>query len=299
MSATAAALETTTPISAQGRSALRAGIVGNWVDNVHVFLPLVALAPALSHLAGPGAAASTGALVVVAMLLGRPVGGIVFGHVSDQLGRTRTTSIAITGTATCALLIAAVPTYRTLGAGTVAIILALRFLGGVFVAGEYSAAIPLAMEWSQPKRRATMSGAILSMAPIAQASIAFATAALLLVLGPERYAQVGWRIMFIAGAVFSLAMLAYYRRNVVDAPVFHRSRSFHAAILNETDSTTTAALPHKGTRTGIHEVLLGKWAKPFWQVFVLMSGLWLLTDTTVLILTSRLSSDTGLPDTEP
>src|SRR5699024_2812075 len=40
----------------EGRAALRAGVVGNWVDNIHVFLPLTALAPAMMVLAGPAAA---------------------------------------------------------------------------------------------------------------------------------------------------------------------------------------------------------------------------------------------------
>ncbi|MGO3209096.1 MAG: MFS transporter, partial [Brachybacterium sp.] len=51
-----------------GRAALRAGVVGNWVDNIHVFLPLTALAAALGVLAGPAAAASTGSLSGGALL---------------------------------------------------------------------------------------------------------------------------------------------------------------------------------------------------------------------------------------
>lgn len=148
-----------------GRAALRAGVVGNFIDNVHVFLPAFALVPALASVAGPSAASSSGALVVIAMLLGRPIGGVVFGQLSDRLGRTRTTSIAISGTALCALAIAVMPTYVAIGAATIILILALRFAGGIFVAGEYSAAIPLAMEWSAPRRRGLFSGLILSMAP--------------------------------------------------------------------------------------------------------------------------------------
>lgn len=71
-----------------GRAALRAGVVGNWIDNIHVFLPLIALSPALATVAGPTASASAEALVVIAMLLGRPVGGVVLGRVADRLGRT-------------------------------------------------------------------------------------------------------------------------------------------------------------------------------------------------------------------
>lgn len=264
-----------------GRAALRAGVVGNWVDNIHVFLPLTALAPAMVVLAGPAAAASTGSLIVVAMLFGRPVGGIVFGRISDRLGRTRTTRVAIAGTAACALAIAVMPTHEILGAGTIALILALRFLGGIFVAGEYSAAIPLAMEWSRPRRRGLMSGLILSMAPWAQASIAFSVAMLLMLLGPDAYAAWGWRLLFVLGALASIGMLIYYSRQVTDAPVFHRR------------ARTTSTQP----RAGLRDLLTGRWASTFWQVFLLMTGLWLLTNTTVLLLTGRLGSDTGLPAT--
>jgi MFS family permease len=276
----------------EGRAALRAGVVGNWIDNVHVFLPLTALTPALAVVAGPRLAASTGAVVVIAMMLGRPVGGIVFGRVSDRLGRTRTTRVAITGTAACALLIAVMPTHELLGPGTIGMILALRFLGGIFVAGEYSAAIPLAMEWSAPRRRGLMSGLILSMAPWAQASVAFAAALLMRGLGPDAYAAWGWRLLFVLGALASLGMLVYYRSRVVDAPIARRARREPAAdVPNGSDA------PDGSVDSGIRAVLRGRWAGAFWQVFLLMTGLWLLTNTTVLLLTSQLGAASGLSAT--
>ena len=268
----------------EGRAALRAGVVGNWIDNIHVFLPLTALAPAMLVLAGPAVTASTAALVVVAMLFGRPLGGLIFGRLADRLGRTRTTRIAVGGTATCALAIAAMPTYEILGGWTIAGILVLRFLGGIFVAGQYSAAIPLAMEWSTPRRRGLMSGMILSMAPWAQASIAFAVTGLLIILGPETYATWGWRVLFVIGALLSIGLLIYYGRQVTDAPVFQRQ-------------TKAAAQNPGGRKSGLADVLTGRWAPAFWQVFLLMTGLWLLTNTTVLLLTERLGTDTGFSAT--
>ncbi|WP_394216460.1 MFS transporter [Brachybacterium vulturis] len=266
-----------------GRAALRAGVVGNFIDNIHVFLPVTALAPAMLVLAGPGATASTGALIIIAMLMGRPVGGVVFGRISDRLGRTRTTRIAIGGTAACALAIALVPTHQLLGVGTVALILLLRFLGGIFVAGEYSAAIPLAMEWSAPRRRGLMSGLILSMAPWAQAAVAFAVAMLLTLLGPQQYAAWGWRVLFAAGAVLSLGMLLYYRRQVSDAPLFRQQQERTLR-----DSAGAAPAPT------LRSLLTGSWSRAFWQVFAMMTGLWLLTYTTVLLLTERLATDAPL-----
>lgn len=285
----------------EGRAALRAGVVGNFIDNVHVFLPLTALTPALAVVAGPGIAATTGAIVVIAMMLGRPVGGMVFGRISDRLGRTRTTKVAITGTAACALLIAAMPTHELLGVGTIGLILALRFLGGIFVAGEYSAAVPLAMEWSAPRRRGLMSGLILSMAPWAQAAIAFATAALLLILGPDAYAAWGWRALFVLGALASLGMLAYYRRRVVDAPTTRRvieEREGQDPPTDDGPPLADESLADEGpAASGIAAMLRGRWARAFWQVFTLMTGLWLLTNTTVIMLTAQLGQDTGLSAT--
>lgn len=275
----------------EGRAALRAGVVGNWIDNIHVFLPVTALAPAMLVIAGPAATASTAALIVVAMLFGRPVGGVVFGRISDRLGRTRTTRIAIAGTALCALAIAAVPTHELIGPGTVGLILVLRFLCGIFVAGEYSAAIPLAMEWSAPRRRGLMSGLILSMAPWAQATIAFSVAGLLAAIGPEAYAAWGWRLLFVIGALLSAGMFVYYRRQVADAPVFHRRARELAVQDAAADGPRTAtARP----RPGLRALLTGRWAPAFWQVVVLMSGLWLLTYSTVMLLTARLDSDSVL-----
>ncbi|MEO9247171.1 MFS transporter [Citricoccus nitrophenolicus] len=300
MTAAATAPAAVVHLPPEGKAALRAGVVGNWIDNIHVFLPLTALAPAMLVLAGPAAAASTGALIVIAMLLGRPIGGVVFGRIADRLGRTRTTRIAIAGTALCALAIAATPTHEILGVGTIGLILALRFLCGIFVAGEYSAAIPLAMEWSAPRRRGLMSGLILSMAPWAQATIAFSVAGLLALIGPEAYADWGWRLLFVLGALLSVGMLVYYSRQVTDAPVFHRSRQRAAEAERAEQTEAPEGLAGRGApsqKPGLRQLLAGRWARAFWQVFVLMTGLWLLTNTTVLLLTDRLATDSPLDPT--
>lgn len=255
---------TTPEASPQRLAALRGGIVGNFVDQVHIFLPLVALAPALPRLAGPHAAAGGATLVVMAMLLGRPVGGLVFGRISDRFGRARTTRWAIAGTALCSLGIAATPPYTVVGVGAMWWILALRFVGGVFIAGEYSAAIPLAMEWSPARRRGLVSGLIMAMAPLAQATIALLTWAALRI-DPDAYAAWGWRIAFLGGAIASLGMLDFYRRQVTDreAPGIEQ--------------------------IGLRALLIGTSARTFWQLFGLMSGLWIMTNLVVVALPAGLS----------
>lgn len=264
-----------------GRSAVRAGVVGNYVDQLSIFLPVVALAPALGTLAGPHAGVTAGALVIVATLLGRPLGAMVFGQLADRVGRTRTTKVAIAGTAVCSLSIAVVPTHESIGALAITAVVLLRFVGGVFLAGEYTSAIPLAMEWSVPRRRGLVSGLIMSMAPWAQSTIAFATAGLIAVLGPDAYAEWGWRMIFVAGGAASLALLAYYSSRVADAPDVVRQR---ALVDGE---RTPAAL-------GLRAVLGGRYAGAFWQMFGLMSGLWLMTNMVVILVTGRLETDADL-----
>ena len=255
-------------------AAVVAGAVGNFVDQTHIFLPVVALAPAMGMLAGPASATSGTALVVAVTLLGRPVGAIVFGRIADRVGRTRTTQVAIAGTAACTLLIAVLPGHQVLGAATYALLVALRFLGGIFLAGEYSAAIPLAMEWSRPRQRGLVSGLAMAMSPSAQATIAFVTAIQLAVVGPSAYAQWGWRLSFLAGGLASLAMLGWYRRHVRDAAVVPADPSVR--------------------RGSLTEVLAGPRAGDFWRMFGLMSGLWLMTNMVAVLLGSRLASERGL-----
>ncbi|WP_153506236.1 MFS transporter [Cumulibacter manganitolerans] len=264
-----------------GRAAVRAGVVGNFVDQVNIFLPVVALAPALSSLAGPRAGVTTGALVVVATLLGRPLGAMIFGRIADRLGRTATTKIAIAGTAASSLAIAAVPSHHLIGAWAISAVVLLRFVGGAFLAGEYTSAIPLAMEWSVPRRRGLLSGLIMSMAPWAQSTIAFATTALIAVLGRPEYAAYGWRFAFLAGGTASLLLLVYYSTRVADAPQAQR----HSAV---------AGIERGARPGGLRAVLGGRYAGAFWQMFGLMSGLWLMTNMVVILLAGRLAVDLRL-----
>lgn len=274
MTATLTRPDATPEMDRARRSAVTGGVVGNYVDQVNIFLPALALAPAMSTLAGPSAAASGTALVVMAMLLGRPVGATLFGRIADRVGRTRTTAVAIAGTAACSLLIACLPTHRVLGGATFALLVLLRFLGGIFIAGEYSAAVPLAMEWSAPRHRGLVSGLIMAMAPCAQATIAFVTAGALWLLGPAAYASWGWRVCFVAGGLASVAMLVFYTRRVADA-----TRAVQPGV------------DEARTRGSLRHVVLGPARGAFWRMFCLMSGLWLMTQMVVLLLGARLVSD--------
>ncbi|MCU1631566.1 MAG: transporter [Micrococcaceae bacterium] len=274
MSTNSSATAPRTAMPPGARRAVRGGIFGNYVDQFDIFLPVIALAPAAAHLFGPENLASNAGLIFVATLLGRPLGAAVFGPIADRIGRAATTQVALTGIAVTTLLIALVPGHTVLGGGTLLTIVALRFVGGIFLGGEYTSAIPLAMEWAKPERRGMVSGLIMWMSPWANASIAALVFVLLGALDAEQYNAWGWRIPFLLGSLLALGMLIYYRRRVADSPIWKQS--------------TKRANPLK-------DILIGGQRRTLWQVFVLMSGLWLFTYMAIPTLTSELALE-GLLD---
>lgn len=268
VNSSARTLRTTMPVNA--RQAVRGGIFGNYVDQFDIFLPVIALAPAAAHLFGPENLAGNAGLIFIATLLGRPLGAAVFGPVADRIGRAATTQVALTGIAVTTLLIAVVPGHTVLGSGSLFLIVALRFGGGIFLGGEYTSAVPLAMEWAEPKRRGLVSGLIMWMSPWANASIAALVFVLLGTLDAGQYNAWGWRVPFVLGSLLAFGMLIYYRRHVADSPAWKQSSK----------------------RTNpLKDILVGGQRRALWQVFVLMSGLWLFTYMAIPTLTSELTLD--------
>ena len=265
---TSAATKQSTTAPLDARRAIRGGIFGNYVDQFDIFLPVIALAPAAAHLFGPENLVGNAGLIFIATLIGRPLGAAVFGPIADRVGRAATTQIALIGIAVTTLLIAVIPGHSMLGTGTLLAIVALRFIGGVFLGGEYSSAIPLAMEWSEPKRRGMVSGLIMWTSPWANASIAALVLVLLNVLGEDEYNAWGWRVPFVLGSFLAFSMLGYYRSHVADSPIWKQS--------------TKRANPLK-------DILVGDHRRALWQVFLLMSGLWLFTYMAIPTLTSELA----------
>ena len=95
------------------------------------------------------AAFSTAAVGFVA----RPIGGLLFGHFGDRLGRKPTLVIALLTMGTATTLVGLLPTYKTIGVAAPIALFVLRFLQGLAVGGQWGGAVLLATEYAPEGKR--------------------------------------------------------------------------------------------------------------------------------------------------
>src|SRR5215467_7388390 len=195
-------------IKKTGRLALFAAFIGFFVDMFDVYLPIVALGPAMSYFQpstlSPALKSTLFYVVFALSLVGRPVGAILFGHYGDKLGRRRVTIISTGGFALVTLLIGVLPGYQIWGIASIAALTFLRFVDGVFLGGEYTGANTLAMEYAPKGERGKWAAFIHTGFPLSLAAISLITTWLLRALPAgslnSPYVQWGWRIPFFLGA---------------------------------------------------------------------------------------------------
>jgi len=249
----------------QAKKAVTSAFFGFFVDMFDVFLPIIVLAPAQIYFQPPSVPANVAAmatsLVLAATLLGRPLGSIIFGYLSDQVGRKPITMISVTGFGICTILMGMLPGYATWGAASLYCLILLRFIGGVFLGGEYTAANVLAMEAAPKHKRGLYSGIIQSGYPVAYVLIALLTFLMLQAFPPvgglnSPYVAYGWRIPFFIGGLLALGFILPFRSSVQESVLWVR--------------TDKQENPFK-------KVFSGDNFRHFVQVFVVLSGFWFTT----------------------
>ncbi len=244
------------PLPPPARRALIAGCIGFAVDFFDIYLPILALAPVTHYFqpAGLSSAASTTIyfFIFAATLLGRPCGAMIFGHWADRVGRRRTTIISIIGFGTFTLLVACLPGYQQIGMASLVLLILVRFIGGVFMGGEYTSNNTLAVEMAPKARRGLVGGVLQGAYPIGFFFVSIVTSILLGVTTPAQYLAWGWRIAFVVGAVVAVLFLLYYL-TVPESPVWMESEKHDA--------------PFRQVVSGAHRRDLA-------QIFLMMVGFW-------------------------
>lgn len=259
------------------RSAIVGAYQGLLVDFIDLYLPVIALGPAMIYFQPPGLSPTASTtlyfITFAATLLGRPLGALFFGSLADRTGRRRITLISVAGFSVCTLLIGLLPGYQSVGIWALVLLIALRFIDGIFLGAEYTAAVPLAYEYCQKEKRGLVGG-ILAGAYCAAFIILSLLTLLVLEFAPadgadSPYVQWGWRISFVFGAVCGFAFLIYRRNHLPESDLWENSSKAKAPL---------------------REVVFGRERSSFWQVFTLMTGLWITSSMTSSVVPDMLKT---------
>lgn len=201
-----------------------ASFIGTAIEWYDFFLYGTAAALVFGQLFFPKADSRTGVMAAFGTyavgFFARPVGGVVFGHFGDRLGRKSmlVTTLMLMGAAT--FLIGLLPTYHQIGVWAPVLLVVLRFIQGFGVGGEWGGAVLMAVEHGHAGRRGLYASWVQAGAP-AGMLLASAIFSLCGLLPESSFLSWGWRIPFLLGLGLLLIGM-FIRLRVMESPIFAR-----------------------------------------------------------------------------
>ena len=205
------------------RRVVAASLIGTTIEWYDFFLYGSAAAlvfnklffPEFDPLVGTMLAFATYALGFVA----RPVGGIVFGHYGDRIGRKKLLMLSLILMGVATVLIGLLPTYNQIGVWAPLALIALRLVQGFAVGGEWGGAVLMAAEHGDAKRRGFWASWPQAGVPAGNLLAAAVLAIMAAVQTEAEFLAWGWRVPFVLSAL--LVVVGWYIRNrVSESPMF-------------------------------------------------------------------------------
>ncbi len=154
--------------------------------------------------------------------LSRPIGGVIFGHYGDRIGRKTVLILTLLIMGVATFLIGLLPTYASAGVWAPLMLLALRIFQGIGIGGEWGGAVLMAVEHS-PEGRRGFYGTWPQIGVPAGLLISAAVVSLLSFLNNDDFFAWGWRIAFLLSAVLVIIGV-YIRLKIMETPAFARAQ---------------------------------------------------------------------------
>ena len=207
------------------RRVVMASLIGTTVEWYDFFLYGSAAALVFNKLFFPEFDPLTGTLLAFATyalgFVARPVGGIVFGHYGDRIGRKRLLMLSLILMGVATVLIGLLPTYAQIGIWAPLALIGLRLVQGFAVGGEWGGAVLMAAEHGDAARRGFWASWPQAGVP---AGNLLAAAVLTIMAAFQTEADFlawGWRVPFVLSAL--LVVVGWYIRNrVSESPMFEK-----------------------------------------------------------------------------
>lgn len=148
----------------------------------------------------------------------RPIGGIVFGHFGDRIGRKAmlVTTLMMMGMAT--FLIGVLPTYSAIGVAAPILLVLMRLVQGFGVGGEWGGAVLMAVEHGHEGKRGLYGSCVQMGVPVGLL-LATGVFAIFSRLPDDEFLRWGWRVPFLLGGLL-LAIGMFIRLKIMESPIF-------------------------------------------------------------------------------
>jgi len=207
------------------RQVALASFIGTAIEWYDFFLYGTAAALIFNDLFFPNAEPTIGTLAALATFgvgfAARPVGGVVFGHFGDRIGRKSmlVISLLIMGLATAA--IGLLPSYASIGIAAPVILVVLRLAQGFGVGGEWGGAVLMSVEHA-PKGKRGLYGSFPQMgvpAGLFASTVIFAV--MQAVTSEAQFTAWGWRVPFLFSVVL-VGVGMFIRMRLMESPAFQQ-----------------------------------------------------------------------------
>ncbi|ADH69897.1 MULTISPECIES: MFS transporter [Nocardiopsis] len=152
----------------------------------------------------------------------RPLGGVVFSHIGDRIGRKRTLIITLTLMGGATMLIGLLPTYDSVGILAPILLVVLRIIQGLGIGGEWGGALLLAYEYA-PENRRGLFGSVPQMGITSGMLLASLVLTLMSLLPDDQFATWGWRVPFV-GSVLLVLLGLWIRSGIDETPSFRKAK---------------------------------------------------------------------------
>ncbi|MGY3859862.1 MFS transporter [Aeromonas intestinalis] len=153
----------------------------------------------------------------------RPIGGVLFAHIGDRIGRKKTLVLTLSLMGGATVLIGCLPTYEQIGVWAPILLISLRVVQGMGIGGEWGGALLLAYEYAPPKRKGLF-GSVPQVGVTIGMLLATLAVSLMAMLPEDQFLSWGWRVPFLlsAGLVF---VGLWIRHGLDETPEFKQAKA--------------------------------------------------------------------------
>jgi len=156
--------------------------------------------------------------------IARPLGGVVFGHVGDRIGRKSLLQFSLILIGASTFLMGCLPSFHSIGYWAPALLVLLRFVQGFALGGEWGGAVLLVTEHSPNRSRAFWGSFPQAGVPLGNLLATVVLLVLSATLSEGAFLAWGWRVGFWLSVVI-VAIGYYIRTQVSDSPIFEAAKA--------------------------------------------------------------------------